>query len=255
MSSKDDIAYWFSLPNGVHVPVMKGESKAKAVGRFIKDKQKARRDKRIDEHFDVMDKAAHDWSKLERKYNPNISDENLYMKSLDKGYELANSHMENKYGKNWDKYSKHSIKGRAKTKEEKLDELSDKAGDWEMMKDEARQRGSYENYKTAKAKFERYDRQYEREKARPTAKYKLSEAKRILKRGGDTAEMRRARQYYEKKLKFAESLDPDDFDSKADYSRTSSKAWDAVDYAFKQYEDATTFKSKSGSLRNRKRRK
>jgi len=163
---------WITV-HGQHIPIMDGESKMQAVGRFIKDKQKARRDKRIDEHFDVMDRAAHDWAKIERKYNPNISDENLYMKSSDKGYELANSHMENKYGKNWDKYSKHSIKGRAKTKEEKLDELSDKAGDWEMMKDEARQRGSYEDYKTAKAKFERYDRQYEKEKARPTARYKL----------------------------------------------------------------------------------
>ena len=111
------IKAWITI-NGNHIPIMDGESKMAAVGRFIKGKRKTKKDKRIDEHFEVMDKASHDWAKIERKYNPNISDENLYIKSTDKGYELANSHMENKYGKNWDKYSKHSIKGRVKTSEE-----------------------------------------------------------------------------------------------------------------------------------------
>lgn len=64
----DDIKYWFSLENGVHVPVREGESKREAVSKAINNKMS-----RVERNKDKYAKI--DNFKKKKKSNNKISDE------------------------------------------------------------------------------------------------------------------------------------------------------------------------------------
>lgn len=48
---------WFSLPNGVHIPIMDGQNKAKAFSNFIKNKVKEKRDRYYQIYENMKDKG------------------------------------------------------------------------------------------------------------------------------------------------------------------------------------------------------
>ena len=85
-----EIERWITV-RGNHIPIYEGESKMSAIGRFIKGKSK---------------------DKLKSRFGEKMIDKYEY--TADPYYEgekYSEEHMREKYGKNWNKYNKHDIKG------------------------------------------------------------------------------------------------------------------------------------------------
>lgn len=150
-----EIEKWITI-NGRHIPILKGESKTKALSNYIKGKKQARRKKMYDKYFETADKATAIAAKKlelenEMKGGNIYTDDQIYWDSHDLGQEVADMKFERKYGKNWNKNSKHDIK--------------------RWMTDEARrvnkaQKKELENYEKHIEKADKYREQGNMEKYR-----------------------------------------------------------------------------------------
>lgn len=97
-----DIERWITI-NGVHVPIMKGESKMAAVGRFIKGK-------RAQHKKNLKDRAKEYGERIQSKISSGVDEGEAEFQ--------AGKEMRNKYGQYWRKKNTLTITGRTKTEEE-----------------------------------------------------------------------------------------------------------------------------------------
>ena len=279
-----DIERWITI-NGAHIPIIKGESRARAVANFIKSKKakttERRKEARQNEYFDYVLKNYEKNKKGFKQVDKSLKGDELDYRAREYTNNEAGDYMRKKYGENW-KDGKRTIKGRALSKEGVEDERFDI---YDEHAHNVAKNLRFDNRKNPLSQDELYDRAHEIAKGTSmyeidykygkggthenkqvkigdnieSARYKLktdkeTPAKRTIKGVGKTESMKKAEAKYDKaydNLRRIEKGRRDEYSylTAREYGELKERAANKLDNAFANYERATTFKMTDANRR------